>query len=615
MNPRTALSILLLAIPAITLGAATTVVSTDVVYELAADGSWTVDRTTVVRINEQAAVQPGSQQSLQYSDSLQTLEVVEAYTTTKDGQRVDVAPDRILTQQLPASTGAPTFSDYKVKNVVFPQVEVGATMTLHSRFKQLRPFLPGVFSGGESYNRLAEITKANLTLRAPENMQVYVFARNVQGGPVNSTTPGVREWRWTHGPAKAETPEPGSVAPASISPGVMFSTLKDYPALADAYMIGASQAAKVTPKVQQQADTITNGITDRRAQASAIYRWVASEIRYVAIAMGTGGYVPHGADEIIDARYGDCKDKTTLLTSLLAAKGIRALPVLINAADRYHWQEVPLLSAFNHAIAYLPDFDLYLDGTVALAPFDALPDALRGRPVLVTGDARAKAAVRATPDMDPAKDHIKLRTDATVLQDGSVTGTTSLEAFGAQDGPARTTFSAIPVQLLPMIGKQLLALGGQTGDAKLTLGDLRDFSQPKVLAIEFSSPGLVNLPGPGALTTSYGLQGLGIKSFVSSMNQIARTMDFPCPAGGTEEALSLTLPAGMKITSIPAAANVESAYGRFTSSAEVRDGKLLVTQKLDVKRPHMVCTAADHVELRKFATAIDRELRKQILYQ
>lgn len=615
MNFRMIPLIALLAIPAIALGAATTTVSSDVVYELAADGTWTTERETVMRVNEQAAVQSAGQVSLQYSDSLQTLEVIEAYTTTKSGQRVDVSPDKILTQQFPASTGAPTFSDYKVMSVVFPQVEVGATMTLKSRLKQLKPFLPGVFSAGESYNRLAEIISATLTLRAPEKAQLYVFARDVQGGLVASSKPGMKEWRWTHGPTVAETPEPGSVAPASISPGVMFSTLKDYPALADAYMIGASQAAMVTPSVQQQADEITAGITDRRAQASAIYRWVASEIRYVAIAMGVGGYVPHNVDEILTARYGDCKDKTALLTSLLAAKGIRAVPVLINAADRYHWQEVPLLSAFNHAIAYLPDYDLYLDGTVTHAPFDALPDGLRGRPVLVTGDQRTRAVISATPEMDPGKDRIGLRTEARVLQDGSVTGTTTLEAFGAKDGPARTTFSSLPAQLLPLIGKQLLALGGQTGDAMLTLGDLGDFSQPKILAIDFSSPGLVNLPGPGALSTSFGLQGLGIRSFVTGVNQITRNLDFPCPAGGTEEVLALTLPEGMKITTLPAAATVESAYGRFTSKPELKDGQLIVSQTLEIKRPRTVCTAADHVELREFAASIDRELRKQILYE
>jgi transglutaminase-like putative cysteine protease len=592
-----------------------TTLSTEVVYELAADGTWTVDRKIVTRVNEQAAVMGAGQAGIQYSESLQKLEILEAYTTTKDGQRVDVPADRIMTQQLPASAGAPTFSDYKVKSVVFPQVEVGATLTLHFRVEQVKPFLPGVFTSGEVYNRLAEIQHASLTLRAPEKAHVQIHSRGVPGGQVKSGRPGVSEWQWTYGPSVAEPPEPGSVDPATISPGVSFSTLQDLPALADAYMTGAAPAAKVTSAVQQLADQITQGVSDRRAQAEAIYHWVSSEIRYVAIAMGVGGYVPHNADEIIAARYGDCKDKTTLLTALLHAKGIRAVPVLVRTGERYRMPDVPLLQAFNHAITYLPEFDLYLDATIALAPFDSLTAALRGRSVLVAGDARTKAAVRQTPDVNPDVDRTMTLTSATVGADGTVQGTTRVQVYGAPDAALRTTLSLLPAQVLPQLARQMLASTGQSGEAKLTLGDLRDFKQANLLTIDFTVPGRINLPGPGALTGAIGMQGSDAKSFVTNALRMERKLDFPCPAGGSEDRLELALPEGMKITNLPGPADITSPYGHFTAGYEVQEGKLVIREQLDLHRRQTVCTAADDAQLHKFATAIDHELRKQILYQ
>src|SRR5690606_5982507 len=239
------------------------------------------------------------------------------------------------------------------------------------------------------------------------------------------------------------------------------STLPDYPGLIDAYVVSAAPMARVTPAVQELADEITQGISDRRAQAEAIYRWVSSEIRYVAIAMGTGGYVPHYADEIIAARYGDCKDMTTLLTALLDAKDIRAVPALIRTGDRYTWHEGPLLVAFNHAIAYLPEVDLYLDATMALAPFDALPTVLRGRQVLVAGDGQMKASIRQTPAVDAARDREVSITTATLAADGSVTGTTRLFSHGGHDAMMRTSLSLLPEQALPQIASQLLASSGQ----------------------------------------------------------------------------------------------------------------------------------------------------------
>src|SRR5690606_27301443 len=129
---------LLLAPFVATQAAPTTVLQSDVTYELLPDGTSTVERISVTRLDEQIAVTVAGQAALQYSESLQELEIIEAYTTTKDGQRIDVPADRIITQQSPLSASAPTFSDYKALIVVFPQLEIGATVTLHYRQKQLK---------------------------------------------------------------------------------------------------------------------------------------------------------------------------------------------------------------------------------------------------------------------------------------------------------------------------------------------------------------------------------------------------------------------------------------------------------------------------------------------
>ena len=221
--------------------------------------------------------------------------------------------------------------------------------------------------------------------------------------------PGTREWHWTYGGATAQLAEPGSVSVEDLSPGINVSTMKDYPAMAAAYMIGAAPAAKVTPAVQKLADEITQGmdgkgVDGKRAQAEAIYRWVSGNIRYVALFMGAGGYVPHTADEIISVRYGDCKDKTTLMTALLAARGIRSAPVLVNATNRYILPDTPVLSAFNHVITWLPDFNLFVDSTSGFAAFGVLPDGLMGKRALIAGGADQKPALTTLPVSSAATD-------------------------------------------------------------------------------------------------------------------------------------------------------------------------------------------------------------------
>jgi len=596
------------------LAAPITVMHQHTVYEVAADGTSTTEVDTATRIDDPQVVSSVGQTQVQYSDSLQTLEILEAYTVTKDGQRIDVPADKIITQQLPASSGAPTFSDNKVKNVVFPQVEVGATLNLRYRLRQVKPYLPGVFSAFTAFNPFVDIQAGDIVLRAPEKLKLYVSSRTVQGGEVKSSVPGRREWRWTYGDAKAISPEPGSVMVETISPYVEISTLEAYPRLAEAYMIGAAPAAKVTPAVQKLAEEITAGITDRRAQAEALYRWVSLQIRYVALAMGTGGYVPHQADDIIAARYGDCKDKTTLLAALLHARGIRAMPVLANTGAAFSLPDTAILGAFNHAITYLPDWDLYVDSTPGMAPFGVLSSSLMGKPVLLAGDEAMKPALRTIPASSATRDRLVLRTAGTIAADGSITGTNSIEALGTGDLAIRSSFGSIPEALRPTLAKSLLP---GSGEATLKLGDARDLTKPFSFVFEFKALQRVNIPGPGALTGPYGMSlSLGARSFATSALQVERKLDFPCPDGvGVEEIFDLTLPAEMKITNLPRAADLASPYGHFADSYEVKDGHLLMDRRLELTPPHAVCTAADGVELRKFATAINQQLRAQILYQ
>jgi transglutaminase-like putative cysteine protease len=598
------------------LAAPLTVLNEDEVYDVNADGSYVVDGRVSRRVDETQAVAQAGQYALPYSESLQKLEIIEAYTTTKDGTRIDVPADKIVSQQLPASAGAPTFSDYKLQTVIFPQVEVGAVLTLHYKITQLKPKLPGVFSVHSLFNRFVDYKGATMTVRAPEKMALYFSAQGVPGGEVKATRPGTRELHWTYGGATATLAEPGSVSIEDLSPGITVSTLKDYPALAAAYMIGAEPAAKVTPAVQKLADEITAGVTDKRAQAEAIYRWVSVNIRYVALLMGAGGYVPHTADEIISVKYGDCKDKTTLMMALLGAKGIRSAPVLVNAVNRYTLPATPVLSAFNHAINWLPDFNLFVDSTSGFAPFGVLRDALMGKQALIAGGINQNPSLATLPVSNPATDQVLMRTSATLAADGTVSGTNHVEATGMYEPVLRTTLASIPPAQIASVGSRLLASAGQVGEATLTLSDMRDLKKPVSMDVQFRVPARVNLPGPGALTGVYGIRPpVDIGSLVASIMQMERKLDFPCLSGSFDEKVELTLPPDFRISNLPHPSDVQSPLASFVSSFTEQDHKLVITRRLEVKYPHVVCNNADSIELRKFATSVGKDLRAQILYQ
>ena len=66
----------------------------------------------------------------------------------------------------------------------------------------------------------------------------------------------------------------------------------------------------------------------------ALYDFVSTKFRYVGISLGIGRYQPHAAADVLSNDFGDCKDKHTLFTALLAAENIKAVPVLINSSAK-----------------------------------------------------------------------------------------------------------------------------------------------------------------------------------------------------------------------------------------------------------------------------------------
>ena len=169
---------------------------------------------------------------------------------------------------------------------------------------------------------------------------------------------------------------------ASRLPRISFSTFQNYEDIGRAFFAAAEDLLNVTPAIASLAEDITRGKAGRREQAEAYSDWVTGNIRYLAVVIGVGRVVPNAPETVIANRYGDCKDVATLMSALLAAKGIASEYALINTNPVYQLDATPLVGSFNHVIVYLPEFDLYADPTAAVSFVGRLPRADRGKPVL-----------------------------------------------------------------------------------------------------------------------------------------------------------------------------------------------------------------------------------------
>ena len=160
--------------------------------------------------------------------------------------------------------------------------------------------------------------------------------------------------------------------------------------------------ARSTVEVKQLAAKITSEHATRDARITAAIRFVQDEIRYLGIEMGRNSHEPHQPWETLDARWGDCKDKTLLLVALLRELGLEAYPALVNTRLRHRLGEkLPSPFLFDHVIAQIVDGGktYWVDGTISdqggtLALVDTPSDGLA---LIVRPDAISLAAIDAVP--------------------------------------------------------------------------------------------------------------------------------------------------------------------------------------------------------------------------
>jgi hypothetical protein len=157
--------------------------------------------------------------------------------------------------------------------------------------------------------------------------------------------------------------------------------------------------AEASEPMKQQPAALTSSGSNPLRKMQAIAEFLQHDIRYVAIELGIGSWQPHPAPEVFSQRYGDCKDKATLLRSMLHEIGIESYPVVINTERGSITRETPAHNGFNHVITAirLPD-DLADPSLVATLQHPKL-----GRILFLTTDqitpfGQIRGALQATMD-------------------------------------------------------------------------------------------------------------------------------------------------------------------------------------------------------------------------
>jgi hypothetical protein len=322
---------------------------------------------------------------------------------------------------------------------------------------------------------------------------------------------------------------------------------------------------------------LVDGVSDLRERVTRIYRWVMDNTRYVGLEFGIHGFLPYRVPQIVQRGFGDCKDKASLLYTMLETAGIDARLVLVRTRHNGAIHDLPAsLAIFDHAIAYVPELDLFLDGTAEFSGVNDFPQMDQGVTVLVVGPDGAE--LRRSPQLPPEHDRRTRTIDVAMSADGSARVTSVEEVRGSEAPGYRSTYQTEGTRH-ERFERALRTIFPGVTVASESFDHLTDFEQP--VGVHYT-----------ATVPSFGVRDAdGLRVPGSTVDQLTRTLartdsrHFALDLGGRSsyvEDRTLHAPSGYTIGALPDGGTADSSFGHFAMTASREGASVVVHTELSL---------------------------------
>jgi len=339
-----------------------------------------------------------------------------------------------------------TYSDGKTLRAPFPAIAQGVVVEEEFVTTETAPFFAPGHVGRVGFGRqLVPVAHSLAVFDAPASLPLRtgtVLLPNLK--PQRAEANGRVTLTFDQGPLEAIDPsEPNLPPDVSHFPAIEFSTGASWQAMATEY--GKIVDSHVSPAaVQAIVDELIAGKSTAAEKESAIVDYLDREIRYTGIEFDEAAIVPHDPADTLNHKYGDCKDKATLLVAMLRAAGIPSYVALLNAGSRMDVPvDLPGMGLFDHAIVYVPGPPaVWIDATDPYARLGQLPAGDQGRLALITWPQTT--ALVKTPESS-SKDNVLLELrDLTLAENGPANVTEVTRPTGVFEGEYRDFYADKP---------------------------------------------------------------------------------------------------------------------------------------------------------------------------
>ncbi len=579
-------------------------------YLVEPDGTIEAIVHDVTRLNGRKGVEKlGEYRNIVYDPAYEALTLNTAVIHKADGH--DAAIEARDVQLRDVATDFQVYDHEKQLIISFPHLEVGDVFDVKWTIRGKNPEHAGHFFtrytfGDPTYPCVAD----ELRVRVPKTMPFKYASFVGKIDPVRTEDKDQVLYVWKSLNNERLPEDENLPSKEDLRVGVACSTFPSWEAVGQWKMALRKESWVCSPDVQETTREAAKGLSDPVAKARALVYWMRRNIRYVSVGE-SHDYTPHRPSEILENRYGDCKDTSQLLAVMLREAGFKVELATLGARDDGQVLEAVPSPWGSHAIlvATVAGKEHWIDTTSSLAGWDFLPHDDRDRLCYIVDD---KGAIRLerTPPVTADDDRFVQTTTVSIAPDGSSRCERDATAYGEAALVERDAYLESPVgERKRQVTAELQDANSKARLIHLNIDEaaLRDFDSPVKMHLVFSVAD--QFAGEG--NKEGGVSDNKVWSKVLAYNldyDREAPMEFYSPFESRHRYI-VHVPPELTFDGAPSDETVKSAWGEFSRKVDIGDDDRTLTVDFVTRLNKARVEPADFEAFHKFHDEINAHYR------
>lgn len=468
-------------------------------------------------------------------------------------------------------------------------------------------------------NERIAVMQSAMTVVTPSDFSIRYKAFNYKGEPNIQNDKGNKIYRWelkNFTPIELEYAFPSwdDLAPMVYLAPTKFEIEKYTGDMSTWQGFGAFFYAlnegrdKLPDNIKQTIHQLTDGVTDVKEKIRILYNYMQQNTRYISIQLGIGGWQTFDANYVATKKYGDCKALSNYMYSILKEVGIASCYTLVRAGrgSTYFREDFPS-NQFNHAILCVPlqKDTMWLECTNQTLPAGYLGDFTDDRPVLLINETGGKLV--KTPRYGLSQNLQIRRADGTINDNGELSVTLNTKYKALEQEYVHDLINYLSKDKQMEYLKKIIDLPHYD----VIKFEYKEFKSELPIVDEHLE---INALNYASITGKRLFVNPNIISRFATKLKSDENRKYPLSikyAYHDIDTAVINVPPGYQPEALPAPLKLETKFGKYSSSTEVKSDKIIYYR--DMEKFSGEFSASDYNDLAKFYEQIYKADRSRIV--